>query len=787
FQSVEATAGLCDMMPVELRPLQAGGHDAPPDPSLRGQPASGVFAVPIEPEMPARFFRLLWEPWPSRGRALVFLDGALDFEAMRSSAPDGEITRDTPWIYKEPAEVWVSWLGYYDTNGLCVAGNNGNLTGKFLETFTSSGTPVTSNGPLPRVPRVRSPWNDFHIPFAGDAVTPSREAILWSSETQIYFDAVECHLRFFNAPFIRALGLEPQMQEHLLNLHYRPDLEMPGVSAQVLPRKPEIDLREQFQLSGLNLYPWFNSMEVPARIRANYTRPDGTAYVPGVPLSLIWDTGVCVGDYLGMIAFQVAGTNNTPFPPEDFYGQKDGWQTNMLPVVNDAISAWCAFRMFGQPEICSTVDFMYRLWGEPWRYPDISTELPLTRGRLLRNCTMFDESNNSNSNGLFPFASPGNIFNGVFVYSGPGGSDLSCLYLAAIYYDLAVDAGLGLRKADLAAWKTISLITNNQGLLMRDYGALLQEAARQLWPDTRPGRAGLSRYEEDIGDVLASRGIPVGGVAGIEDNLPPAIGDAATMERPGSATVATDHPAAHPGINDYGQSLSGHNGYVHPDDTARYVAYQFYKHSKLGPLDTLQLTDGTFDSETGRYRGDGSFFMALTDRTPGNLVVLAPGRTLRFRYEGRRGTNEFEGFYVEDVTPFGFRIIGAQSDGYSFTVERLSETPPVPGGTLCAASLHRERQKASRPQGVHRENPSGPARHRDLPVDRRGPQPRISRPGGIPLALRRPSRKRNLGGWPDRRLSRRYGRTVHPATYPNPRRPNQHLDPPGARPRSGLG
>ena len=44
---------------------------------------------------PARFFRLEFEPFLNRGRALVFKDGPLDFDAMRATY--GSITNSGKW------------------------------------------------------------------------------------------------------------------------------------------------------------------------------------------------------------------------------------------------------------------------------------------------------------------------------------------------------------------------------------------------------------------------------------------------------------------------------------------------------------------------------------------------------------------------------------------------------------------------------------------------------------------------------------------------------------------
>lgn len=41
----------------------------------------------------------------------------------------------------------------------------------------------------------------------------------------------------------------------------------------------------------------------------------------------------------------------------------------------------------------------------------------------------------------------------------------------------------------------------------------------------------------------------------------------------------------------------------------------------------------------------------------------------------QRCPNEATGYYVEDQRPFGFRVIQATSDGFSFTAAALRETP----------------------------------------------------------------------------------------------------------------
>ena len=97
---------------------------------------------------------------------------------------------------------------------------------------------------------------------------------------------------------------------------------------------------------------------------------------------------------------------------------------------------------------------------------------------------MFDEANTSRD-GVFPFVWPTG-FNSNF---GPVGSDLSALYIGAIFYDVANEAGLGLPKADLLIWKTISLISNNVTFPMRGRGAGRARGRGRLPAPSRRTRA----------------------------------------------------------------------------------------------------------------------------------------------------------------------------------------------------------------------------------------------------------------------------------------------------------
>jgi hypothetical protein len=288
---------------------------------------------------------------------------------------------------------------------------------------------------------------------------------------------------------------------------------------------------------------------------------------------------------------------------------------------------------------------------------------------------MADVPSNTSADGVFPFSIPG----GFTQLNGPAGAQIAGMFFAAVFYDIANEAGLGVYKADQIAWKMVSLITNNTQFGFADFGRTVQQAARALWPDPRPGRAGLSLYEEDLVDVLTSRGIPMNGVSDFKTNLPAAIGhypeslDVSSVNGFGSS-----HPDAQANVNSYGVFTDFQNGYTQTNATSSdYVAYQFFKLSKYGPCDKLALTDGTFTVNQSSpfnwsYNNDGTFYTELTDRDLGNLVVFAPGRHIRWMRSRQRCPNEATGFYAEDVRPFGFRVIKSTPNGFSFSVSALT-------------------------------------------------------------------------------------------------------------------
>jgi hypothetical protein len=591
------------------------------------------------------------------GRAMVFLDGPIDFEA---TAATGNWTNP---VYNTPSEVLLTNLGIYDTNGVMVSTNGGVLTGKYLE------TKVSYQSTFGIVSRLNSANNDFRIDYTGATNSMPREGLMWSSETHLYYYINDYRLRFLNDPFIDQLSLAPQVDQNLRNLQFRPNLSTGTRFA-----KPTCFASERIPVSGLTLFPDDNFMAAGLRTRAHQ-------FSDLLPLSMALDSQAITGDFAGLVAEWVIASNDG-FPSDVGFGQNNDWKSNMLPAFNDGLSDWVAYRHTQNEEVFRVFRYFAKLWentpcgvlptGGPATPPASAENIPCDKGQNIKNVMMYDDNNNFISGnftvpGVFPFKHSFG-FEGI---DGPQGADLAAMFIAAVFYDIANEAGLGIHKSDLLIWKTISLIDNITNFPMRTFGAKIQEAARLLWPDG----GGMSIYEDDIVDVLTSRGIPMNGAAVFTTNLPPVIGTfPETLEQSSGSQrgFGTDHPMIQPTENQYGLFSANFNGYTTPDTNAAYVAYEFYKHSKIGPADEIRLTDGTYNPSNGDYNGDGSYFHILTDRTPGNLIVLSPGRTIRWVWWGGRADNELEGFYAEDVRPFGFRVIKATPNGFSFTVEELA-------------------------------------------------------------------------------------------------------------------
>jgi hypothetical protein len=637
-------------------PDQLGTKAQPVD--LHQVPSSmqGQFLVPISRGAPAQFYRLLIEQWPSRGKALVFINGPLDFNAMLAAY--GAITNNsqggTPWIFKQPVEVWIDHLGVYDTNGVLVGGNGGALNGKYGVTSVASQNNPSDGFPLINAINV-GPSNDFRVNYLGDpgAGIDEREGIIWSSEVQFYHDVNDFRAVIMNDAFIKSLGLAPQIENNLVNLQYRPDLNVGGGEVHA---KPTLQVIEDLLVAGEQFSPSANAQQIPLRTRGPYQN------LPSLPpLSFAHGTEAIIADYTGLIRLWTLGTN-TGLPSEVAFPVQ--WTYNILAAVNNGLSVWSGYRYSGNTEVEQQYFFAYRIWSG---ITCGGTNVPCERGENLRNVMMADVPSNTTADGVFPFQVPAGFSN----QQGPTGAQLAGMFIAAVFYDISREAGLGDYKADQIAWKTISMITSSTNLTIQGFGAVVQTATHSLWPD--------GRYDSDVADVLQSRGVPINGATDFHTYLPAAIGHYPESLDVSSANgFGSSHPESQPSVSVYGNYSLAQNGYTQTNATASdYVGYQFYKHSKYGPCDKLAVTDGTFTVNPNppfnwTYNNDGTFYAELTDRDLGNLVIFAPGRHIRWMRSRQRCPNESTGFYAEDVRPFGFRVINSTRNGFSFTVSALS-------------------------------------------------------------------------------------------------------------------
>jgi hypothetical protein len=235
-----------------------------------------------------RFFRLLLEPVLSRGRALVWKDDPIDWDATR--ALYGEITnafiqtgtneygnpvgyyQHTPVVMKQPQEVWLDHLGTYDTNGVLVGSNEGKLTGFYGTTRAWSVLPFVFPE-LPQLSNILSASNDFRVDYTGASNGDPRASLVAASEVNFYWAINDYRTRFFNDAFITELNLPPEIDANMRSRQYRPDLSMSGT---LQANRPILWAEEQdARLDAMWLYPQANHMT--ATVRSAYTHPLYTA------------------------------------------------------------------------------------------------------------------------------------------------------------------------------------------------------------------------------------------------------------------------------------------------------------------------------------------------------------------------------------------------------------------------------------------------------------------------------------------------------------------------------
>lgn len=576
--------------------------------------------------------------------ARVFVGDPFNFETMQ---------------YNEQQVVCLTNLGVYDQTGQRVGDNNGMLNGRYFNTdvqaFDLDPTPPNITPPT----RAQALNHDFTpIDYTGATNNSKKDGIVWASEISAYYHINEFREKYFNDEFIDSLHLDPQIVQNLKYLQYRPDLELRDIGGQWQPVAaafPEVTLEERINPLGLLLFPNENVVLTDIRSR------EGTVQASLPLLSGAFAKEELVGDYAGLLAFWMISSNRG-FPSEAAFSTTDNWLTNVLPAVNDGLSTWVSHRISGNPEVHRYLSYLARTWQS---YPCGGTSVACDKGQNIRNVMMFDEGNITRDS-VFPFS---DVPGGATDPGRPQDAAKGGMFIAAIFYDIANEVGLGVQRTDQLLWKAVSLIDDSVNFPMRAWGEKIMQAARELWP----AGPGASLYEAELADVLTSRGIPVYGVSNFRDNLPPAIGPTVR-----NFSFASDHPSLQPGASGYGLFRGRIDEYYAGGQPADYVAYQIYRHSKYGPCDYVEFhrPEGELDIQT--IPSPNTLIWRGEDRQIGNKVVFVPSMPgkpngVRFVRIRKRCDNEAEGFYAEDVSAFGFRVIKATPNGFSFTVKKISE------------------------------------------------------------------------------------------------------------------
>lgn len=660
------------------------------------------------------------------GKAMVRPRGPQDFSTDQWK---DQLFSHTEFKYLPLEPVCLNNLGDYDLEtGVRVGDNQGRLDGLYLEAISGYFSGVENN--------LIRPNNDFRIAYPGSDEAVTREEHFWHAAVHLYYFWNDYRNRVLTPDFIRSLNLPQELEKNMLYRQHRFDM----------PRSTP-----PFQ-DGLRLdRPWFVAQEIPGygpftllfflnTFRApvistissagnsNYKKPISGAFSPD-------DSPF---DALGLVAHWGLGVA-APFPWELDWSLQ--WQNNILAAVNDGITLWGAYtyrtKLYGQERGRLVTEHGRYWWNAARHYhnhscgPNASSPMFPACDKAINfdNVMTWDEvvSTGATSN-YFPYF--GHTTNQS--YANWVSSDLSGTYFAALFYDIAHKAGIGVVRADQLLWKTMSLITRTDKMPMRRYGQLIQEAARQLWPSPLPGEEGKSIYEEALRHALLYRGIAVDAtffcsdfddIYGAADDYTCCPGAGSTepvcltakpisgsnaarartmlpdqvgLNQPQLFEVATSLylsgqlPEGHPGAGGYGQSVSGRNGYIHPDAAAPYVAYTLMKDSRYGPHDKLIVTnDPTAATLTAMENPNFSCSQVNTAiykcyefmggegesgaEDLSNLTFFMPGHRLRYTRQSRRAINSYVTTSYEDTAPMGMRVVKALSSGFSMEASVTGE------------------------------------------------------------------------------------------------------------------
>lgn len=639
---------------------------------------------------------------PRNARVAVLKDGYL-----KSLDADGN---------PQVEEVCVGNLGQFDPEtGLYIANHYNSvasgylLDGKYLETrtFLAFGEPAQLSGQTAE-PFAATEPDDFTFAdyFAGTDPLERTNLNMWAGTASIYYHIDRFRTKFFNNQFINSLQIPDELKKNLKHRQFRPDLLVDG--APMVHRKPLIGPAAT-TLGNQQGAQFLDENWMSLSQRSMGGSLDNTQY------GTAFDPDMIVGEY-GGVFFNWLNSLGVPFSYNGCEGS--GWPTGVTACMEDATNlVLAAWYKGGESEIYKDRAYNIRKWCEEvwWcedtdgvpalacEYPDIPGNgiLPCDRGYDIDNVMMATQANPYPSGYIpaalmpqqslftYPF-SLGTVGGNGKVY--PAGQEKTALFFAALFYDFANEVGMGWTNAARLWFQKLHRIDGND-IRLEDYGATIMMAAEDLWPSAQ-----YPLLHEALFQAITSRGIPLNGVQYFWENLPPTIGEPANF--PGvpfgafweGRKFGTFHPRSQAAIVNGAQSqfYSPGNGtlyrnaYRELDTDFEYMAYTFYKHSKMGPADDIILTDGSFlfdgipgvPLSGGDYDGNGTYYIRLTKRQPGNLTVLVPmdesrNRQLQFTNRVFHCTTEEMCSRFTDQSPFGYRVIQSMKNGFSFTSERL--------------------------------------------------------------------------------------------------------------------
>lgn len=588
-------------------------------------------------------------------------------EAVANIFPNG-LAYDTT-----TQDVCLDNLGYFDSTSGALNYSNYDSTrsayvldGKYLRTSIQSLTPT--------IDPASSTINDFRVTPAGDLATSAREATLKSSQAHLYYYVNNYRKQYINDTFVASLGLSSTAAANIQTMQYNPNLA--GI---VNARLPWFYANELTSVAQSTANAAQNDFFSSSKQRSTTSDPlDSLAFDPDYVISL----------YTGVVSNWIT-TGTAQWPSDPTWGNvgNTSWQTDIRPAILEGFKAWNAYRATGHTEINKYAMTVLRRWSG-YTCGTVSTPA-CDKGWNIDNAMMYlDNANpavNNPSNPGWPVSSSDDTLLFPFIvrsgvgtnHFGPQNGSLGGLFIAAIFYDISKEIGLGDYKADQLFWKVISSIDPGNPINMTNFGISIQQAARSLWPTTDDPNA--SWYEQDLVDLLSSRGIRVNGVTNFINNIPAQIG---TTANPGPGTLVT---ASTSGVGSsipesQRNSTTGYNFLNYFFNTynvttlgTQYVTYQFYKYSRYAACDALDLTNGTINNVSTAnpiMNYDGSMSVSYKNKSMANMLLLVPGNSLTFMRRRQSCVSEKDGYYTEDIRPTGFRVLKAIPNGFTVSVQK---------------------------------------------------------------------------------------------------------------------